>query len=182
MKSSENQDQSGDVKALLHRLQGPLIRYALLITGDLDRARDVVQDTFLQLCSENRASLNGHLEQWLYTVCRNRALDVRRKEGRMHPITETTAEPISDRPDALVSLQRTETFQSALKILETLPVSQQEVIRLKFQNELSYKEISQVTGLSVTNVGFLIHAGLKSIRQAMVEQLHANSKVLRRIK
>ena len=88
MKSSENQDQSGDVKALLHRLQGPLIRYALLITGDLDRARDAVQDTFLQLCSNNRAPLNGHLEQWLYTVCRNRALDVRRKEGRMHPITE----------------------------------------------------------------------------------------------
>ena len=100
----------------------------------------------------------------------------------MHPITETTAEPISDRPDALVSLQRTETFQSALKILETLPVSQQEVIRLKFQNELSYKEISLVTGLSVTNVGFLIHAGLKAIRQNMLAQPHANSKVLRRIK
>ena len=80
-----NQDQSGDVKALLHRLQGPLIRYALQITGDLERARDVVQDTFLQLCSENRASLNGHLEPWLFTVCRNRALDVRRKEGRMNP-------------------------------------------------------------------------------------------------
>jgi RNA polymerase sigma-70 factor (ECF subfamily) len=56
------------------------------------------------------------------------------------------------------------------------------VIRLKFQNDLTYKEISQVTGLSVTNVGFLIHAGLKAIRQAMVEQPHANSKVLRRIK
>src|SRR6185436_1188548 len=135
MRSSENQDQGGDVKALLDRFQGPLIRYAFQITGDLERARDVVQDTFLQLCSENRASLNGHLEQWLYTVCRNRALDVRRKEGRMNPITETTAEPISDRPDALVSLQQTERFQSALKILETLPVSQQEVIRLKFQNE-----------------------------------------------
>jgi RNA polymerase sigma factor (sigma-70 family) len=181
MKSSETQDQS-DVKALLHRLQGPLIRYAVLITGDLERARDVVQDTFLQLCSENRASLNGHLERWLYTVCRNRALDVRRKEGRMNPLTETTAEPSSNSPDAFVSMEQAETFQSALRILETLPSSQQEVIRLKFQSELSYKEISQVTGLSVTNVGFLIHAGLKAIRQAMVEQPNANSKVLRRIK
>ena len=62
MKSAENQGQDNDVKALLNRLQGPLIRYAVLITGDLERARDVVQDTFLQLCSENRASLNGHLE------------------------------------------------------------------------------------------------------------------------
>ena len=73
MKCSEKQDQSNDVKALLNRLQGPLIRYAFQITGDLERARDVVQDTFLQLCSEDRTSLNGHLEPWLFTVCRNRA-------------------------------------------------------------------------------------------------------------
>ena len=182
MKSSESQDQSNDVKALLHRMQGPLIRYAVLITGDLERARDVVQDTFLQLCSENRASLNGHLEPWLFTVCRNRALDVRRKEDRMNPLTETTAEPSSDSPDALICMEQTETLQSALKILGTLPDSQQEVIRLKFQNELSYKEISQVMGLSVTNVGFLIHVGLKTIRQTMLVQARENTKVLRRIK
>ena len=182
MNSSENQDQGDDLKALLRRLQGPLIRYAVLITGDLERARDVVQDTFLQLCSENQASLNGHLEPWLFTVCRNRALDVRRKESRMNPLTESTAEPSGNSPDAFVSMEQAETFQSAVKILKTLPVSQQEVIRLKFQNELSYKEISQVTGLSVTNVGFLIHAGLKAIRQTMLAQPHENSKVLRRIK
>ena len=182
MRSSEGQNQGTDVKALLHRLQGPLIRYAFQITGDVERARDVVQDTFLQLCSENRASLNGHLEPWLYTVCRNRALDVRRKESHMNPLVETTAEPRSDSPDALISMEQRETFQSALKVLETLPARQQEVIRLKFQNELSYKEISLVTGLSVTNVGFLIHAGLKAIRQNMLAQPHANSKVLRRIK
>ena len=100
----------------------------------------------------------------------------------MNPLTETTAEPSSDSPDALVNLEQTETLRSALKILGTLPGSQKEVIRLKFQNELSYKEISQVTGLSVTNVGFLIHAGLKAIRQNMLALPHANSKVLRRIK
>jgi len=182
MRSSENQDHSDHFKALLHRMQGPLIRYAFQITGDLERARDVVQDTFLQLCSQNRACLNGHLEPWLYTVCRNRALDIRRKEGRMNPFTETTAEPRSNGPDPLASMEQTEKVCSALKLLETLPASQQEVIRLKFQHELSYKEISQVTGLSVTNVGFLIHAGLKAIRQNMLAQPHANSKVLRKVK
>ena len=182
MKSSENQDQSTDIRTLINRLQGPLIRYAVLITGDLERARDVVQDTFLQLCSENRASLNGHLEPWLYTVCRNRALDVRRKENRMNPLAEIAIEPSSDSTDSLVRMERTETLRSALRVLETLPTRHQEVIRLKFQNELSYKEISQVTGLAVTNVGFLIHAGLKTIRHALLAQQQENSKVLRRIK
>lgn len=100
----------------------------------------------------------------------------------MNPITETTTEFSGNSPDALVRMEQTETYHSALKVLETLPVSQQEVIRLKFQNELTYKEISQVTGLSITNVGFLIHTGLKAIRQTMLVQPHANSKDLRRIK
>ena len=100
----------------------------------------------------------------------------------MNPLTETTAEPRSDSPDPSVSMEQAQTLGSALRILETLPASQQEVMRLKFQNELSYKEISQVTGLSVTNVGFLIHAGLRTIRQTMLPQQHANSSVLWRIK
>lgn len=54
-----------------------------------------------------------------------------------------------------------------LHLLEHLPENQQEVIRLKFQNGLSYREISGITGLSVTNVGFLLHTGLKTLRRKM---------------
>ncbi len=50
-----------------------------------------------------------------------------------------------------------------------LPANQQECIRLKFQHGLSYKQISQVTDLSVTNVGFLIHTGLKTLRKQLSE-------------
>ena len=62
-------------------------------------------------------------------------------------------------------MEREEQFTGALNILNTLPANQQEVIRLKFQGELSYQEISQITKLSVSNVGFLIHTGLKTIRE-----------------
>ena len=48
-----------------------------------------------------------------------------------------------------------------------LPDNQQEVIRLKFQNDLSYREISEITGLSVSNVGFLLHVGIKRLREIM---------------
>ncbi|MEN8713450.1 MAG: sigma factor-like helix-turn-helix DNA-binding protein [Verrucomicrobiales bacterium] len=44
-------------------------------------------------------------------------------------------------------------------------------MRLKFQGDLSYKEISEVTGLSVSNVGFLIHTGIKRLRSLMDVQL-----------
>ncbi len=51
-----------------------------------------------------------------------------------------------------------------LRLLDDLPQGQQDVIRLKFQNGFSYKEISRISGYSVSNVGFLIHTGLKTIR------------------
>ena len=54
--------------------------------------------------------------------------------------------------------------------LETLPANQQEVIRLKFQHGLSYKEISSVTGLSVSNVGFLMHTGIGALRERLREK------------
>jgi RNA polymerase sigma-70 factor (ECF subfamily) len=63
-----------------------------------------------------------------------------------------------------------------MKILNTLPANQQEVIRLKFQGDLSYLEISRITSLSVSNVGFLIHTGLKTIREK------ATQPALRRVK
>ena len=55
-----------------------------------------------------------------------------------------------------------------MQLLDGLPANQQEVIRLKFQHGFSYREISQISGHSVTNVGFLIHSGMKTLRQRMV--------------
>ena len=80
------------------RYEGPLTLYAARVLAgagshygiDVERARDVVQDTFLRLWESDRASVNGHLAQWLYRVCRNCALDVRRKESRMTTMLETT--------------------------------------------------------------------------------------------
>jgi RNA polymerase sigma-70 factor (ECF subfamily) len=51
--------------------------------------------------------------------------------------------------------------------LATLSENQQEVVRLKFQSGLSYREISEITDLSVTNVGFLLHTALKKIRERL---------------
>jgi len=62
------------VRAAVDRYAGQLTQYATLITGDLEQARDVVQDTFVRLCAEKPSTVNSHLAQWLFTVCRNRAL------------------------------------------------------------------------------------------------------------
>ena len=73
-----------------------------------------------------------------------------------------------DRPGA--SLDREEQMSDVLRAMETLPTNQREVLRLKFQCDLSYKEISEITKLSVTNVGFLIHTAIKTLRKELLAE------------
>src|SRR2546422_5885446 len=52
-----------------------------------------------------------------------------------------------------------------LRIVATLPPRQQEVIQLKFQNDLSYQQIAEITKTTANNVGVLIHTALRTLRQ-----------------
>ena len=159
------------VRTAFDRYEGPLIRYAARITGNVDQARDVVQDTFLKLCAAEQTDVESHLAAWLYTVCRNRALDVRRKEVRVVSL-DTNAASVreSGSPPTAALAEFHEMHSRVLGVVGTLSQDQQEVIRLKFQDALSYKEISQVTGLSVTNVGFLLHTAIRNIRARLATQ------------
>src|SRR5215813_7626423 len=67
---------------IVHRFQIPLLQYARRITGDREQARDVVQETFVKF-QRNGAELQEAPATWLFTVCRNAALNVCRKERRM---------------------------------------------------------------------------------------------------
>ena len=166
MQHSDEPNRAEWMRSVLAQHEGPLLRYATRITGDLERARDVVQDTFLRLCREHPERLNSHLAEWLFTVCRNRALDVVRKEARTRPLTDVDlSSRQSAEPSPAHSAERREAAGDILRAIDELPANQQEVIRLKFQNDLSYREISRITKLSVSNVGFLIHTGIKTLRQ-----------------
>lgn len=65
-------------------------------------------------------------------------------------------------------LEERETAGEIFRMLDGLPKNQREVVYLKFQCDLSYKEISEVTKLSVNNVGFLMHTALKTIRKQLL--------------
>lgn len=167
----------------LNRYERILIRYAAGILGDTERARDVVQDTFLRLCRQKRQKVDGHLGQWLFTVCRHRALDIVRKGKRVTTLETQVRHLAGDSPLPGQELEKEESLSQVLTILESLPPNQREVIRLKFQGELSYREISAVTGLSVSNVGFLIHTGLKTIRKRLAAgDRRSSTAAIRRIK
>lgn len=159
------QDAAGFLERTFAEQQGPLTRYASRLLGDADRARDVVQDTFVKFMQQTPEGINGHAVEWLFTVCRHRALDVLRKEGRMLRFEEGQAERVTaPEPRPGRALEQAETQAAILGLIDGLPANQQEVVRLKFHHGFSYKEIARITELSVTNVGFLIHTAVTRMR------------------
>ncbi|HLX64221.1 MAG TPA: sigma-70 family RNA polymerase sigma factor [Planctomycetota bacterium] len=145
----------------------PLTLYAVRLAGSVERGHDAVQETFVRLCQARREELEGHLKEWLFSVCRSRALDLKRKECRMIAMAEPEARSKPAEAEPLAAVERNETRALLAEHLHALPPNQQEVIRLKFQHGLSYKEISTVTGLTVSNVGFLMHTGIATLRAKM---------------
>ncbi len=72
-----------DIAEIMRRFERPLLQYATRIIGDRERARDVVQETFVQLQQASQREQDDAPAKWLFTVCRNRALNVCRRERRL---------------------------------------------------------------------------------------------------
>lgn len=157
--------EESDLTTLLRRFELPLLQYAARIVGDRERARDVVQETFVEWQRHARRQTDTTPVKWLFTVCRNRALNICRKEKRMTYLDEEILDRQPGRGLAPNEhIEQTEAAGFLLRIVATLPARQQEVLQLKFQNDLSYQEISEITQLSVSHVGVLLHTALKTLR------------------
>jgi RNA polymerase sigma factor (sigma-70 family) len=157
------QDAGTDITSLVRQFERPLISYAARIIGDSERAHDVVQETFVETGKRRPAEVTA---KWLFTVCRNRALNVCRKERRLQFVGEAVLETAAE--DNQIPSQQLEAKEASgflHRIIATLPLRQQEVLQLRFQNNLSYTEISEIMNTSVSNIGVLIHTALKELRR-----------------
>jgi RNA polymerase sigma factor (sigma-70 family) len=157
--------ESDQMQMLLRRFERPLLQFATRITGDRERARDVVQETFVKF-QNNGAKEQPEPATWLFTVCRNGALNVCRKERRLTFLEDSMLETSdTGSPMPFDRIERDEASGFLMRIVATLPARQQEVLQLKFQNDLSYQQIAEIIQTNANNVGVLIHTALKTLRQ-----------------
>ncbi len=153
------------ISSIVEQYERPLCRYAYSLTRSESLAQDAVQETFLRLCKGDRGRIEGHVAAWLFRVCRSRALDMIRKEKPMTPVQESLIASPGGSPAETASRHDAEHWVP--RLMEQLPDRQREVIRLKFQQNLSYREIARVMKVSESNVGYLIHTGIKTLREQM---------------
>jgi RNA polymerase sigma factor (sigma-70 family) len=144
------------------RYERPLLRFATSLVGPA-LARDVVQETFLKLCHQDRSRIEGHLAAWLFRVTRNHATDQLRRAGRAESLPEgdDVASPDSGPQN---KVERRQTLSRLQQLVEELPDREREAVLLKFSGGLSYREIAETMQLSVSNVGFILHTAMKTIR------------------
>ena len=161
-------DKQDWIIGLVERYEKPLCRYALSLAGDLALAKDAVQETFLRLCKVDQRRLNGYEAAWLFRVCRSRVIDMQRKDKPMQVLTHEQAATLPDPGHTpSESAQQHDVRQILPRLMNRLPERQREAIHLKFQQCLSYREIARVMKVSESNVGFLIHTGVKTLRDEM---------------
>lgn len=150
-------------------------RYAARLLRDPERARDVTQETALRRQTLGAEIPPTGMRAWLYRVARNLCIDILRKERRMQLTADPeNAEVLYGHPhtrgfgqDPARVAEEREEREIMLKHVEDLPARQREVLRLKFQENLSYAEIAEVTGETTGMVGWLLHEALKVLRTQM---------------
>lgn len=147
------------------RYERPLLAYACrMLGGDRSAAQDAVQETFLRLCRADRGSIEPRLAAWLFSVCRSRVIDMQRTQHDT-PTDPTSFDFPDPKPDVSEAVSDAEDKRMLSDCLARLSARQQEVLRLRLDAGLSYREIAEVTGLTVGNVGFQLHEAVRNLRQ-----------------
>jgi RNA polymerase sigma-70 factor (ECF subfamily) len=162
------------IETLFAALESPLLSYALRLIGERGVAEDVVQEAFMRLHAQFDEVREPR--RWLYRTVHNLALNERRQAGKTvsldlpaeagAPWAGDTADP-QPLPDEQIA--RWEGIGLVRLSLESLDDRSRELIRLKFNEDLSYKEISARTGLSVGHVGYLLHHALKEVGEELAK-------------
>ena len=151
----------------LERYERPLFAHARGITGDPESARDAVQETFLRLSRQDLVALSPRLAPWLFLVCRRCALDACR-QAKKHPLAEPDragAELVAAGPSPAEEAVRAEEADRLRGLVAHLPARQRELVQMRFEGGLSYKEMSEVLRISVSQVGVQLHQAMVTLRQ-----------------
>jgi RNA polymerase sigma factor (sigma-70 family) len=160
-------DQQKWFRKVMLEYEGRLIRYTKKIIKDEQVAQEIVQNCFLKLWKGGKKSLECKIPPWLYLVCRNEAFDQFKKNKRQQSSEVTGEEYFLIECDKEQQVMKSQIF----KYIQYLSSKHQEVLVLKFQEGMSYKEISEVMKISSSHVGLLIHEGIKQLRIQLNEKM-----------
>ena len=167
---------------LLSRTQSKLFSYILFVVRDRDRADDVFQETFVKAIAklhEGRYTTSGKFLAWLMRIAHNVIMDnyrENRSKGTVDVAGDNDLSNISSESllDSNIESEyvNTQVLSDVKKMMNMLPTPQREVVFMRYYQNMAFKEIAEVTGVSInTSLGRMRYALLNMRRMARDNKL-----------
>ena len=154
---------------LLSRNQDKIFTYIMYVVKDEDLANDLFQETFLKVITKlqnGQYSDTGKFSWWLTRIAHNVVIDHFRAQKSSKIVEAPKDNDLSNlRSDAVQNLSREselnneQVMEDIKRLVEALPESQRDVVKMRFFQELSFKEIAEQTNVSInTSLGRMRYA------------------------
>lgn len=170
----------GDNRAfdeLLARNQQKLFNYIMFVVRDPETANDVFQETFVKVITkmqEGKYTDSGKFSFWLTRIAHNIMMDGYRQQKSAHIIEPTEDNDLNKlRSNEVMDINReneyvnTQIMDDVRRLMDALPAPQREVVYMRYYQDLSFKEIAEVTNVSInTSLGRMRYALINMRRMA----------------
>ena len=163
---------------LLKRYKSKVFTTIFLIVNDRYIAEDIFQETFIKVLKTLKSEQyteEGKYLPWVMTIARNLSIDYFRKTSKMPKMVNSSGEdvfknlPIFDesREEQIIQNQNEAKVRELIKLL---PKEQQEVLVLRHYGDLSFKEISEITQVSINTALGRMRYALQNLRRMIEEK------------
>jgi RNA polymerase sigma-70 factor (ECF subfamily) len=164
---------SGDRTAfeeIVRAWQGPVGRFLVRLTGDVEQASDLVQEAFLRVYLNGaKYTHGGQFKTWLYQIALNLARDAARRAARK-PVAKLTQS--HDPPgDTGVSFEQRERAEVVTAALATLPAHLREVVVLRHYEGLNFEAMGRLLGVPATTLKSRFAVAMKKLEEVLVPKL-----------
>lgn len=172
----------GDNKAfdeLLVRYQSKLFNYIFFIVRNQEVAEDLFQETFVKAIvtiQQGRYSADGRFGAWLTRIAHNLVIDSFRQDKNENTISNDEGEMDlfnnADLCDDNIEMQivNDQTLTDVRRLIDALPDNQREVIYMRFYQDLSFKEIAEITGVSINTALGRVRYAILNMRRIAEEK------------
>ena len=173
---------------LLSRTQSKLFTYIMFVVRDPELANDVFQETFVKVITklqEGKYTDSGKFAFWLTRIAHNIIMDTYRQQRSAHIIEPSEDNDLNKLSGSQVmDLNReneyvnTQVMDDVRHLMDSLPAPQREVVYMRYYQDLSFKEIAEMTGVSInTSLGRMRYALINMRRMAKSHNLQLNMEL-----
>ena len=177
IRSYRNGDERS-FEALLNRYQQGVFTKILFVVRDQEIANDLFQDVWIkvvQVLKSGRYVEEGKFGPWVMRIAHNAAIDHFRRNKKRRMVRPTEEFDIfetltNDAPSVEDRLVESEILQELQQLLPALPEEQREVVKMRLEHNLSFKEIAEETDVSINTALGRMRYALINLRRMVEDQ------------